>query len=135
AGPRPAPAHWLRSARSRLRGPGAAADPLSRRPRSPSAPHRPSALAPTILAKPAAPSARSGQRQGPELEDPRRRPRARGESRGASRAHMAAEEDGRGGRARGLATRGCEARPAPQKGPGVSVFGRAGCLGFSGTRH
>lgn len=29
AGPRPAPAHWLRSARSRLRGPGAAADPLS----------------------------------------------------------------------------------------------------------
>ncbi|TKC47152.1 hypothetical protein EI555_009135, partial [Monodon monoceros] len=94
-----------------------------RRPRSPSAPHRrPSALALTILAKPAAPSARSGQKQGPELEDPRRRPRARGESRGASRAHTAAEEDGRGGRARGPATQGCEARPAPQKGPGVSVF-------------
>nr|XP_020730910.1 basic salivary proline-rich protein 1-like [Odocoileus virginianus texanus] len=29
AGPRPAPAHWLRRARCRLRGPGAAADPLS----------------------------------------------------------------------------------------------------------
>lgn len=30
AGPRPAPAHWLRRARSRLRGPGAAADPPPR---------------------------------------------------------------------------------------------------------
>lgn len=38
AGPRPAPAHWLRRARSRLRGPGAAADPLCALsfPRSPS---------------------------------------------------------------------------------------------------
>lgn len=76
AGPRPAPAHWLRSARSRLRGPGAAADPLCALsfPRSASPafvcpPPRPRATGTSTisagpalarLGKPAAPPARSG---------------------------------------------------------------------------
>lgn len=84
AGPRPAPAHWLRRARSRLRGPGAAADPLCAlsfprsqspafvcpppRPRTPGTRTVPAGPALAGLEKPAAPSARSGPRQGPERE-------------------------------------------------------------------
>lgn len=78
AGPRPAPAHWLRRARSRLRGPGAAADPLCALsfPRSRSrplfpAPHSdPALLALAGLAKSAAPSAHTEPRQGPEPKGP-----------------------------------------------------------------
>lgn len=81
AGPRPAPAHWLRRARCRLRGPGAAADPLSalclplaRRPPPLSAPRADPAL------RTAPPASRSPASRNP----PPRRP-ALDQGRGRSR--------------------------------------------------
>ena len=96
AGPRPAPAHWLRRARSRLRGPGAATDPfsalclpLARHPPPLSAPHAPPAL-PALRTAPRASRSPSSRNRPPRRPAPDRgrdrswRTRAAGLGAGAS---------------------------------------------------